>query len=629
MKNSLRKASVAFMLVAGFAVVSCSVDNAYDLSKDIDMTVAVGDGISIPLGSTDAIMLTEMIDPEKSDVISVSDDGSYIIEKSGTIDAVDFDIKEVEDVHIDAYLDEQHYDMDLEELYTSYDEAVKGIQENPFLPEELKKKFLDELNENKVPVSLNERIDKNDVEFDFIKEDLPKEITRLYRVEFEEPVRMHLQVDVKCDADQALFELLDSLELSTIGDDDEYFYVRVPEYIEFLENENVNGNKLYLKGAVHVNESRNKFTMNWDFYIKALDFKDGYAIENCSLSLIDELELNGGVKSNMVMVGAGDVASGCRTFKDVTFAPTIIVDDFNIKKIVAAVDVDIDDINEDVDIDLGDDLDFLYEEGTVLDFADPRMIVNIENGADVSVVSEVKMRGLDENGNPIEGAETTATFNIQPSANTRFFITNNGEQRDGCVAVAADLSTLFRKLPHTVAFEMKSKNLSNEEVHISLGESMSVSGDYEVNIPLEFNEVALTYTETIEDVLGDDPSEVTDYIKNVELVTMDFEVANTVPAGFTPTVVAKDSKGRELKNISVSVEGAIAAGNGMKDGKVTAPVKSAFKVVFSARNNELCDLNTIDLQLSGKGSGALNTNEYIRIEKMSVTIAKPLEVDLN
>ena len=69
MKHILKKAATAFVIVSGIAVVSCSVDNAYDLSKDIDMTVAVGDGISIPLGSTDAIMLTEMIDPAKSDVI--------------------------------------------------------------------------------------------------------------------------------------------------------------------------------------------------------------------------------------------------------------------------------------------------------------------------------------------------------------------------------------------------------------------------------------------------------------------------------------------------------------------------------------------------------------------------------
>ena len=120
-----------------------------------------------------------------------------------------------------------------------------------------------------------------------------------------------------------------------------------------------------------------------------------------------------------------------------------------------------------------------------------------------------------------------------------------------------------------------------------------------------------------------------DYVKNVELVTMDFEVLNTVPAGFVPVVVAKDSNGKVLHDITVSVEGGIAAGNGMDGNEVAAPVKSSFKVLFSAKNNELANLNTIDLKLSGRGSGALNTNEYIKIEKMSVTIAKPLEIDLN
>ena len=158
---------------------------------------------------------------------------------------------------------------------------------------------------------------------------------------------------------------------------------------------------------------------------------------------------------------------------------------------------------------------------------------------------------------------------------------------------------------------------------------MSVSGDYEVKIPLEFNEVALTYTETIEEILGDDPSEVTDYIKNVDMLTMNFSVANTVPASFTPSVKAYDKNGKELKNINITVEGSIAAGKGMSNGKVTTPVASDFKVIFSAKDNELGELDTIDLELAGKGSGALNTNEYLKIEKMSITIDKPIEVDLN
>jgi hypothetical protein len=110
---------------------------------------------------------------------------------------------------------------------------------------------------------------------------------------------------------------------------------------------------------------------------------------------------------------------------------------------------------------------------------------------------------------------------------------------------------------------------------------------------------------------------------------MDIEVANTVPAGFTPVVVAKDADGKVLKGISVSVEGSVASGNGMSGGKVTDPVMSGIKVLLSAKDNELVKLNTIDLKLVGVGKGTLNTNEYIKIEKMTINIEKPVEVDLN
>lgn len=627
MKNQFKKASLA--LVAGIAVMSCSVDNSCDLSKDVDMTVAVGNGLSIPLGSSEAIMLTEMIDPEKSDVLNVTEDGSYVIEKNGTFDAVDFRIDEVNGVHIDTEIEEQHYSMDLKELFNSYDDAIAAINNDPYLPEDVKKALIAELDAHKVPVSLDEHIDKNDILFDFSKDGLPEEVNRIYRVEFDKPVRMHLAVDVLCQADQALFELMDSLELSTAGDDDEHFYVCVPEYIEFVENEYVDGNKLYLEGAVHVTDDHSMFTMGWDFYIKALNFKNGYEIENGIIALNEKLDINGSVKSNMVMVEAGDLVDGCRTFEDVVFRPSIAIDEFDIKHIEAQVDVDIDDINETIDIDLGNDLDFLYEDGTVLDFANPQLVVNIENHSVVSVASDVIIKGYDENGTFIDGSEVFAHLDIKSSSDNHFFITNTGENKEGYVAVKSDLSNLFRKLPHTIGFEMKSDNDAEEHVDIYLGSKMDVSGDYSVNIPLEFNDVALTYTETIEDVLGDDSSEITDYVKNVDLITMDIEVANTVPAGFTPVVVAKDADGKELKGISVSVEGCVASGNGMSGGKVTDPVMSGIKVLLSAKDNELVKLNTIDLKLVGVGKGTLNTNEYIKIEKMTINIEKPVEVDLN
>lgn len=629
MKGILKKTGASLVLASGIALVSCSVDNAYDLSKDVDMSVAVGNGISIPLGSTEAIMLTEMIDPEGSDIVSVSDDGSYVIEKSGAFDAVQFKINEIKGLHINADLEEQAYSMDMKELFNSYQDAVDAINNDPKIPAEVKKHLIDELNANKVAVSLDEHINKNDVKFDFSRSGLPKELNKIYRVEFEKPVKMHLEVNVLCRAEPEMFEMMDSLELSTIGDEDDYFYVRVPEYIEFVEDEHVNGNKLYLEGAVHVTDDHSMFTMGWDFYIRALDFKEGHEIKDGCFSFEDKLEINGSVKSNIVMVEAGDIVDGYRTFENVVFKPSIEIEEFDIKHIEAQVDVDIDDIDDRIELDLGEDLDFLYAEGSVLDFANPQLLVNVDNNSAISVASDVVIRGYDENGVYIDGSDVVAHLDVQASSVNRFLISNNGDAMEGYVSVKSNLCNLFRKLPHSIGFEMKSKNNAEEHVDIYLGSTMSVCGDYSVNIPLEFNEIALTYTETIEDIFGDDSSEVTDYIKNIELVSMVFEVANTVPASFTPVFVAMDANGKELENVSVTVDGYIAAGNGMKDGNVTEPVRSAFKVSFSAVNDELGELNTIKLKLCGKGSGALNTNEYIKIEKMTLNIEKPIEIDLN
>jgi hypothetical protein len=434
-----------------------------------------------------------------------------------------------------------------------------------------------------------------------------------------------------CKADPEMYELLDSLELSTAGDDDaKHFYLEVPEYLEFVENTLVDGNRLYLDGAVHVNKDRSMFVMDWDFRIKALDFgESGYEIKDGKLSLADKLKVNGNVRSNIVMVDIETIENGKRTFEDVVFSPIIRIDDFCINHIIANVDVDIDDINETVELGMGDDLDFLYEEGTVLDFTDPQLYVTVNNNSVVSVASDIVIKGYDRNGAYIEGSEVVAHFDIAADTENRFAVTNNGGSKEGYIAVQADLSNLFRRLPHSIGFEMKSKNDADELVVIDLGTTMDVSGEYEVVIPLEFNEVALTYTETVENVLGDNPSELTDYINNVEQVRIDVEIINTVPADFVPAVLAYDAGGKQLKNIVATVEGKVAAGNGMQDGKLTAPVKSSFRITLSAGNSELGKLDRIDLELRGAGSGILNSNEYIKIEKMTLNIEKPIEIDLN
>ena len=616
---------VVFFLCAH--LIACSVDNGYDLSKDVDLTVAVGQGIAIPLGSTERIMLSDMIDTDG--IIAVDDDGSYVIRKNGSFDAVEFVVDEVKGMHLGTDVEEQYYSMELEEVYDSYDEAIAGINSSPYLTDEQKQQFIDELNSNKVAVSLYEKIDKNDIEFNFSKDDFPKELKRIYRVEFDEPVRMRFQVDVTCDADMELFEVLDSLELSTAGLDDGSFYISIPDYIEFVEHDDVHDDRLYLRGAVGVSADRTKFTKSWEFHISALDFKGGREIVDGAISIVDKLVVNGALKSNMVMVEVGSLVNGLRTFDDVAFAPKVEISDFDIRNVVAAVEVDIDDLDETVGIELDEDLDFLYEEGTVMDFSNPQIVLNVDNNSAVAVESDISLKGLDEYGCVIEGSDVSFGINVEAAAANSYLVTNGGIVREGCTPVKADLSQLFKRLPHSIAIGIKSVNDGSEPVSLTLGTTMSVSGGYEVNIPLEFNELALKYTWKVEDVLGDDADEITGYIKDVGLVTLEAEVLNCIPAGLVPALRAYDADGNLLSDVVAYVNGKVAAGNGMVDGRLSAPVSSVFKVGLSATGDGLSRLNTIEVDLEGRGSGQFNSNEYIKIEKMSLTIDRPVEIDLN
>ena len=78
-------------LISGLllGLFSC-IDNDYDLNKDINLEISVGGNLSLPIGKTDTIRLSRMI--EEGDVLPVID-GKYVINKadniSENIDAID------------------------------------------------------------------------------------------------------------------------------------------------------------------------------------------------------------------------------------------------------------------------------------------------------------------------------------------------------------------------------------------------------------------------------------------------------------------------------------------------------------------------------------------------------------
>ena len=102
------------------AIASCSIDDKYDLSKDMDMTIGVGKGLALPIGSTEKIMLTELIDTVDSDVVKIDMDGYYSVYSEGTFEPQSFEIDDV-DVELDPKAEQKHYDFDLID-YSAYED---------------------------------------------------------------------------------------------------------------------------------------------------------------------------------------------------------------------------------------------------------------------------------------------------------------------------------------------------------------------------------------------------------------------------------------------------------------------------------------------------------------------------
>lgn len=605
--------------------VSCSVDDAYDLSKDVDMTVAVGKGLSIPLGSTEKIKLTEMIDPEESDVVEVDDNGFYSIRQSGDIDKTVVKVNGTT-VHINPEIEGECY------KFKTKQPEISDLDE---YPEDVKQDIIDKI---KVPVSIKHYEIKHEAEFP-INEEVPEEMIALKRMEFENSVTMVLDFLISASEKSDFFDYFKKMHFYPEGESEyEHFTVELPSYIDFkdhpmLHRTDDGKQMLWLDQMADFNEDKGGIHYTTSLEIKALDFSsyEGGCVEinRGILDLNEELKIRGALTSDTVIVPATDLMDEI----DVTVTPTVVFDEFVISRVEGKFNPVIEDVNEVIEVDLGDDMDFIYD--ATLDFNNPQIYVTL-NSSDVTVpvVANVSLTGC---GNNVENSvPINLALNLYPNTDNKFYLTPSGASLAGYTSVTADLNSILQPVPRTVGLKLQAAVDSGSFCTVELDKEMEVSGTYDLVLPMDFNELDLTYTETVEDVLGDDPEEVTDYVTEIESVTVNADVLNTVPASFTPTIVAYDANGNKLNDIHATlvgedgaVEKQIKPGNGYKNGKLTEPVASSFKIKLTAKNNQLKDLNTLDIKLHGIGSGVLNENEYLQITKLSIVIDEPVIVDMN
>ena len=84
MRTNFYLPNVCFVGILGTAIMLTSCNSEYDLSKDISTELNLGGSLSLPLGETDTLKLSRVI--ELDDVITENSEGAYEIAKSGNLD---------------------------------------------------------------------------------------------------------------------------------------------------------------------------------------------------------------------------------------------------------------------------------------------------------------------------------------------------------------------------------------------------------------------------------------------------------------------------------------------------------------------------------------------------------------
>lgn len=383
-----------------------------------------------------------------------------------------------------------------------------------------------------------------------IDEKVDEALISVKRIDFENESEMVM--NLKFEGIPGTIEHLDISELSISFPD----FLSV--YYKGQDNAiSVQDNKLIIKDKPIVQDELRAdgqgFTIS-NVYLKGIEFKEPLATKNGRLVLDDqEVKIKGSVKVDNQSVNSGDL-------KNVSIYPQVSFSKIQVKSIVGSVNPKIDPVHEDVEISLGDGVDFLKDEGNIINLSDPQITVNLTSTVTVPVNLEIKLSSKKSNGDYIaqdithsESVVLPACDSAQAFRKTALIIVRKPRPAsvtgDTVYVVMEYLNKLMLTVPDKILFDLEAK-ADKAEHYVDLSRELSVSGKYDVSIPLSFDDVYLEYTDSIKD-LGKNLDDIGEQIDETEIQLL-ADVFTTIPLKVGIIAYPIDKNGARIKDIKIS-----------------------------------------------------------------------------
>lgn len=580
-KKSLRGSVVLLSsLLLGSMTTSC-VDSSFDFDNDFDWSINTG-YLAFPIGKTDTIFLDDIIEIDEGDDLQIVPDadgngvaGEYHLIKDGEIDRASANVR-----------------MATVDGSTTHIDPITAADESSVVSPS-----------GMITTQISQT---GDVKADAA--DIDDALKELGSLKAAAPTALTLNI-----------KLEGNLNFSTISGN---LKVKFPSFLVFNDPA-VNANN---EIQIPCSELQLNVPYVRTLQLTGYHFDGGLPVVNNEIHLNEQVVITG--ETNLQLPSGGQVGSGVK----LQIVPTVLLADMSVDEATGIIQPEIDATRTSVEI--SNLPDFLNDDETSLSVSNPVILFSAVNPLNAPVDLTGKMLGKKEDGTLISGSEvkfgagSTDPILLQPGSNLIALsrLGTGGPAGSQNIAVA-NINNLIAKIPDVVEVEMQPAVSYDKYYSIRLGHDYEVSGNYNIDIPLSFEEgLNIVYTDSADDLNSD--------LKDLDFeeAAVEFDAVNTIPLELevkAENVTPLDINKQPLSDIKVEVEGGIAAS---ADGKTSTRQTLLIKMTEQVKG-AMSRLDAIRFRVTavpGQAIGiTLRSDQWMQLENIKVKVPKGINIDLN
>ncbi len=585
-KKKTQLTFMAAVLAVMATLLSACVDNGYDLTNDIDLTITFGgDSLLVPASNTEELFMDDILDIEEGSSVVVANQGDYGMDEG--------------DYYLYAANDEESNHSTV---------TADGVTVSGTTVDFAKQSFS---SATTLPTSTAHFTMENSVS---------PTIQAIERA----------QIDCTVDISFSATNSGTSLENG--------FTIQFPSFISLEDNGSgsnagkysVQGNTITVTQSIGLPATLKVNAVQADIN-EAATGEVSFTPGNRSTSTDGYIELQGDIS----LAGAVNATGSTE------MTTQVVIEDMVLERMYGIIDPE---ININVDpMNLNDVPDVLQDEDTNLDWTNPQLYLTVTNPTELSInFTQIKFTSdLDHEDGTTTRKELTVgtgmdntdgTIVVGPDASGDGYticLSQTGApiKVDDDVKITG-MADLLRQIPDRIEVTGIEASAMQYSCWIDLDRTYDLDVHYEMVAPLSFgSDLTIAYKDTIDGWTYD--------LRKVERANelkATFDVVNKVPLELTLSAVAVDEQGNEIDENDIKCT-VVPEQKAIAQGSIDSPTVSEAEVTITAKDGDISRLDGIIVRLTstkGDNSGAsINQKQSIKLENVRLLLLGGVTLDLN